>query len=182
MRMLKDNRGVSLTELIIAMSIIVVLSVTSLMSISVLTGAKVNRVCEDTVTLFERCKTLSLGKEQGQVEARVFIDTATNSIMAELYQGANLLDSENMGNTSVNVTVYFQGDSTGYALSSISGNSPARDTSGIHVMFSRGTGAFMEKTNKVSGIEKQYIEKIVFATGSRQKEIKLVGVTGKIMD
>ena len=71
MRMLKDNRGVSLTELIIAMSIIVILSVTSLMSVAVLTGAKVNRVCEDTVALMERCKTLSLGKEQGQVEARV---------------------------------------------------------------------------------------------------------------
>ena len=182
MRMLKDNRGVSLTELIIAMSIIVILSVTSLMSVAVLTGAKVNRVCEDTVALMERCKTLSLGKEQGQVEARVFVDTSTNSIIAELYQGATLLSSENMGNTSVNVTVYFQGDTTGYALSSISGNSPARDTSGIHVMFSRGTGAFVEKTNKVSGIEKQYIDRIVFATGSKEKEIKLVGVTGKIMD
>ena len=60
MRMLKDNRGVSLTELIIAMSIIVILSVTSLMSVAVLTGAKVNRVCEDTVALMG----VSLGGRQ----------------------------------------------------------------------------------------------------------------------
>ena len=182
MHIRRDNRGFSLAELIVAMSIMVILSVTSLMAVSVLTGAKVNKVCEDTVALMERCKTLSLGKEQGQVEARVFIDAATNSIMAELYQGTNLISSENMGNTSVNVSVYFQGDSVAYSLTDISGNTPARTTSGIHVMFSRGTGAFVEDTNKVASGEKKYIEKIVFFTGSKQKEIKLVGVTGKIMD
>lgn len=181
MQIRKDNRGLSLAELVIVMSIIAILSAASLTTLGILTGAKVNRVCEDTVTLFERCKTLSLGKEQGQVEARIFVDTSTNSIVAELYQGSTLISSENMGNTSVNVTVYFQNDTTGYALSNITGNVPARETSGVHVMFSRGTGAFVENTNKVSGTEKKYIERIVFATGSRQKEIKLVGVTGKII-
>ena len=182
MHMRDDNRGYSLVELIIATTIMVIFSVIAIMGISVVTGAKVNKVCQDTVATIERCQTLSLGKGEGQVEACIFSDAATRNIMAQLYQGGDLLSEELMGNSSVDVMVYFQGDSTGYALSSIQGNSPAREDAGIHVMFYRGTGAFVENTNEVAGAEKKYIEKIVFASGGREKEIRLVGVTGKIID
>lgn len=182
MHMRDDNRGYSLVELLIAMTIIVIFSVVSIMGISVVTGAKVNKVCQDTVATMQRCQTLSLGKEDGQVEACIYVDAATGNIMAQLYQGSTLLNEENMGNSSVDVTVYFQGDSTGYALSAVQGNAPARETAGIHVMFYRGTGAFVENTNEVAGTEKKYIEKIVFASSGREKEIRLVGVTGKIID
>lgn len=182
MRMRRDNRGFSLVELIITISIMAIFSAFAVTGISVLTGAKVNKVCQNTVAIMQRCQTLSLGKGEGQVEACVFVDGSTGNIVAQLYQGSTLLSEEVLGNSSVEVTVYFQGDTAGYALSSVQGKAPARETAGIHVMFQRGTGAFTENTNEVAGVEKKYIEKIVFAATGREKEIRLVGVTGKIID
>ena len=78
--------------------------------------------------------------------------------------------------------VYFDGETTGYSLNQIEGAAypGVSATDGLHILFDRASGAFVEKTNSASGSLKNCCSVIEVSGGNRTIQITTVAKTGKI--
>lgn len=177
------DKGYSLIELIVVIAIMAVVVGLVGMSVTLITGRKVKKCGEEITSTLERAKVLALGKTQGQVEF-VLREASNGDIYAEIYQGSTTepVNSRLVAESGVlNIRATFS-DSSVANLGSISGNgSYAQDSSGLHLVFNRSTGAFEKNTSKVGDVEKEYCTDITISNSRRTVKITLVGATGKIV-
>jgi prepilin-type N-terminal cleavage/methylation domain-containing protein len=174
-----DNRGFSLVELVIVIAILAIVAGGVGISISTISNKKVTKCASEIASSIERTRVLTLGKAQNDVECIISYDSSDSSYYAVITQGGSEVQRQKVGESPIDVKVYFDGSSTGVSLGSITGQSPASTSTGLHIMFNRSSGAFLEKTNNAGG-EKNYCSKIVVTGGSKSIEITTVGKTGKI--
>lgn len=188
MRTGRNNRdkGYSLIELVVVIAIMAILVGVFAISVSSLSGRKVNKCADEIVTTLERARVLTLGKEQNQVEFRLYYDTTEKQYRAQIYQGGVVVSDRVVGKDPIEISVTFEGDSTAYDLRTgvIKGTAPyvvsGVGEEGLFLVFNRSSGAFEQRTNTV-GETKDYCSKIVVSSGSRTIEIMPVGRTGKIL-
>ena len=188
MRTGRNNRdkGYSLIELVVVIAIMAILVGVFAISVSSLSGRKVNKCADETVTTLERARVLTLGKEQNQVEFRLYYDTTEKQYRTQIYQGGVVVSDRVVGKDPIEISVTFEGDSTAYDLRTgvIKGTAPyvvsGVGEEGLFLVFNRSSGAFEQGTNTV-GETKDYCSKIVVSSGSRTIEIMPVGRTGKIL-
>lgn len=188
MRTGRNNRdkGYSLIELVVVIAIMAILVGVFAISVSSLSGRKVNKCADEIVTTLERARVLTLGKEQNQVEFRLYYDTTEKQYRAQIYQGGVVVSDRVVGKDPIEISVTFEGDSTAYDLRTgvIKGTAPyvvsGVGEEGLFLVFNRSSGAFEQGTNTV-GETKDYCSKIVVSSGSRTIEIMPVGRTGKIL-
>ena len=189
----RNNRdgGYSLVELVVVIAIMAILVGVFAVSVGSLSGRKVNKCADEIVATLERARVLTLGKEQNQVEFRLYYDVAQKEYRAQIYQGGTLVTDRTVGNDAITIKVVFEGDATEYDLKagSIQGSDPYvkivsktdAEKIGLFLVFNRSSGAFEQGTNSVSGTEKTYCSKITISGGNREIEITPVGRTGKIL-
>ena len=181
-----SNRGYSLVELIVVIAIMAILVGVFSISVGSLSGRKVNKCADEIVATLERTRVLTLGKEQNQVEFRLYYDTTEKQYRAQIYQGGVVVSDRVVGKDPIEISVTFEGDSTAYDLRTgvIKGTAPyvvsGFGEEGLFLVFNRSSGAFEQGTNTV-GETKDYCSKIVVSSGSRTIEIMPVGRTGKIL-
>lgn len=179
---ISGNQGFSLVELIIVVAIMAILAGGLALSLSVVSNRKVSKCADEIAATIERAKVLTLGKAQNDVECIISYDSTEGAYYAVIIQGGTEVSNRKVGESPITVTVYFDNDeTTGYTLDKITGDSPAADASaGLHLLFNRSSGAFMEGTNKADGAEKKYCSGIIVSGSDRKVEINTVGRTGKI--
>jgi prepilin-type N-terminal cleavage/methylation domain-containing protein len=172
------DKGYSLVELIIVISIMAVVGGVAALSISMVTNKKVTKCADEIASTLERARVLTLGKAQNDVEAVIYQDSATDNYMARIYQGGSIVSERQLGTSQLTVTVCFDGAESGTALSAVSGKSPAKEdpNDGLHVIFDRSSGAFVADTNTGG----KYFTQITVTNGKKTVNITAVGRTGKI--
>ena len=176
-----SNQGYSLIELVVVIAIMGICVGVTLLSVGVVTRRKAVKCAEELVTSLESVRVRTLGKEQNAVECIVSKDAEGNCVVSVLQNGTEV-SNRRIGDKSVELKVYFDKEATGYDLNSIEGSGQAGSTgAGLHVVINRSSGAFVEKTNVVSGAVKDYCTKIEIVSGSKTVEVSLVGKTGKIV-
>lgn len=188
MRTGRNNRdkGYSLIELVVVIAIMAILVGVFAISVSSLSGRKVNKCADEIVTTLERARVLTLGKEQNQVEFRLYYDTTEKQYRAQIYQGGVVVSDRVVGKDPIEISVTFEGDSTAYDLKTadIKGTAPYVSdpgNEGLFLVFNRSSGAFEQGTTSVGSDVKSYCSKITVSNGSRTIEITPVGRTGKIL-
>ena len=174
-----DNSGFSLVELIIVIAIMGMLTGFVSLSISHITNAKVSRTAKELWVTLGRAKVLTLGKEQNTIECIFYHDIMTNTYKVKILQSGAIIDEKVICSDDLTVQAYFDSDATGYALSDIIGNAPATVDSGLHILYNRSSGSFIQNTNAVSGTVKTYCSRITFDNGTNSTAITLIGKTGK---
>lgn len=185
MSLRKDNRGVSLTELIVVMALIAIISGVAMYSISTITGAKVNKMIEQLESAMERTKALTLGKEQNDVELILYHDTASKSYKVQIVSDGSTLLTDDIGPDSITMELRFAGDTSTVSLDDISPSSAGGihtcSEDGLHIMYERSSGAFVANLNEIGGVPKTYPEYIKVSNGYKYRSMDLVGKTGKIV-
>ena len=193
MRTGRNNRdkGYSLIELVVVIAIMAILVGVFTISISSLSGRKVNKCADEIVATLERARVLTLGKEQNQVEFRLFYDETEKQYRAQIYQGGVAVTDRVIGKDPIEIKVTFENDVTmEYKLADgiIKGSAPyvvsGVGEEGLFLVFNRSSGAFEQGTNTVgnsSSDVRSYCSKIIVSSGSRTIEITPVGRTGKIL-
>lgn len=174
------NAGFSLVELIVVIAIMVVLVGLVGLSMGIVTSRRVSKVASEMVSSIERARVLTLGKEQNQVECVVYYESGV--YYAQIIQGGTEVSNRDLGTDPITVEVQFD-DGTTSDLGNITGNSlkgASTTRNGLHILFNRASGAFVQETNLVGGAAKKYCTKVVISNGSRTAEVTLVGPTGKI--
>ena len=180
------NKGYSLIELVVVIAIMAILVGMFVISVSSLSGRKVNKCADEIVSTLERARVLTLGKEQNQVEFRLYYDDTEKEYRAQIYQATSLVSDRAAGSDPIEIKVLFEGDTAEYDLKShnIKGTAPyvkeGVGQDGLFLVFNRSSGAFEPGTNTV-GETKDYCSKIIISAGTRTIEITPVGRTGKIL-
>ena len=188
MRTGRNNRdkGYSLIELVVVIAIMAILVGVFVISISSLSGRKVNKCADEIVATLERARVLTLGKEQNQVEFRLYYDETEKQYRAQIYQGGVAVTDRVIGKDPIEIHVEFEGDAARYNLTTddIKGTAPYVSdpgNKGLFLVFNRSSGAFEQETTSVGSDAKSYCSKIIVSSGSRTIEITPVGRTGKIL-
>ncbi len=174
------NAGFSMVELIVVIAIMAILVGVVGANVASLNGRRLAKCADEIVSVMERARVLTLGKEQNNVECIISYDSASQTYKAVVLQGGSKVSERELGKNPIQVKVYFDNEATGYLLEEISGVSPAGTGQGLHVVFNRASGAFVENVNTAGGSTKHYCTKIEVTNSGRIIEILTVGKTGKI--
>lgn len=175
------NQGFSIVELVVVIAIMALVTAGVGISVSSLNGSKVKKCADELVSAMESARVMTLGKEQNAVEA-ILYQEADGGIRVKTLRNNTVIAERELGESPIEIKVYFDNEATSYGLADIAGNSPTGNTeAGLHIMFNRSSGAFVEKTNKAGGAEKDYCTKVEVTGQGRTIEINMVGKTGKIV-
>ncbi|MBQ4537935.1 MAG: type II secretion system protein [Lachnospiraceae bacterium] len=166
MRMKKDNRGLSLIEVVIVITILAVLGALMTLGVSVAVSKPADECANKMMTSMNNARVTTMGKQSITLKYYVknnsiYLD---KEIVAET--GATpFKETTQIGAKDVKVT-YRLKDETDY-----------KDLSAYPMVlsFDRTTGGFKEEHN--SGA---YVEEIVITKGNRTKILKLMYLTGKV--
>lgn len=180
-----SNAGFSMIELVIVIALMAILISTATISVSVITGRKVTECAESIISTMENARVITLGKAQNQVECVLTHDVANKKYILITYQSGEELSRKEIEEEGMQIQVFFDGESAGYALSDITpygvaGGVTGSPDTGLFIQFNRASGAFMEQTNQVGGVAKSYCSRIQVSNSNRTIEIQCIGKTGKI--
>lgn len=163
---LKDNRGMSLVELIVVVAILAVMVGVGLTTFSAVSGADVRECSGDMYSAIGRTRISTMGKKS----TRLIIskDAADGGIYVQEEIEGNLGDRKRIGKSSVSVN-YIEDNGSG-------GQTTVNLTPGAELIlaFDRGSGAFKEISPST------YCTGITVSKGSHVRNITLYPVTGKI--
>lgn len=166
--MKKDNRGVSLSEVMIVVAIISIIGAVGITSLNLLTGRPAQQCSQQLLYSLERHRTSAFGKVQSQYVLRV--DDSTGAIVADEYLGngdsmpTNPTQTIEIGSSRVTVTYTDNRGNT----KNLAGNP-------LTLQFNRSTGAF---NPTLPG--NACCTDITLKSGGRVYKVTMVPLTGKI--
>ena len=168
--MKKDNRGLSLVELVIVMAIMAVLGTVVSIGVNLVTGRPADKCASRLQTVMQNNRMTTMGKLDASM--RIYMDAAGGIYVDELIKV----------NESTTNTVTTQVGEAGVVLFyKITGEADYRElTPGTALLLSydRSSGAFKDLTSM--GLSGHYCEEIKIVKGNRTKILKLSYLTGKI--
>lgn len=161
--MRQDNRGISLTEVMIVVALIAVLGGVGIWGINAMLGKPAQQCAQKIVYSLERHRTTALGK----VEAEYHLVQDGSCVYLEEYvtndSAAGLVRTSRVEIGSAKVKVQYTIDS----------EATRRDLP-LKLVFDRSSGAF--KPQDGGG----YCTKIFVSSGGREHQVTLVPLTGKV--
>lgn len=146
---MRDNKGVTLIELVITIALLAVIGGFVTYSVSLLTGQDARECANNLSVSLDRAKNYALNKS-GSADAFMVIKREGGSYKAEYYVPTNPIDSpatatykkveeEKIGKGSVGITCYLE-SGTSFAIT---------ETQWLVIYYDRITGAF-KKMKKIS--------------------------------
>lgn len=181
--MKRDNRGLSLVELIVVIAIMAIMIGVGILSLSLLFGTQARGCAQRVSSLLNETKTGCLSRFDETMTLAYRTKGTDKAITSDGYYAENYVYTINkdaasiavggseirsMGSGKVIITVYLS-DGTSFELGK---------TRSVTISYNRSTGAFDPVT--VDGTQTDdYIEKITFASGARTYTITMVQETGK---
>ncbi len=174
----KDNRGVSLVELVIIMGILAVLAGVSVSMMGLLPRQRARSCSEDLEKVLESTRTTAMSfyggyvtievDDSNQVYATVVTKKWLNGVESEVVG-----EKTKLGGRPVTLTYVLSDAATEYTLNS-------GDT--ITVSFNRASGSFEKASVRVSGTTKDdaYLATMKVSAGSTQYLLTLTRLTGAV--
>ncbi len=160
----KDNRGLSLIEIIIVISIMAFIGAVFLLSTSVATNKHVNSCAAKLTSSLEQTRNLVLGKRGGYIE---FWQNAGDNVYCQMnIDGQPYGDEVSIGHSGLTITVNTYNSLTGTSGSyTLSGHGRTR------VTFSRSNGSVKDD---------EYVTSIVITNNYRSITISIDKFTGRV--
>lgn len=158
---IKDNRGISLTELIVIIAIIAVLSTGVFMMVGTLTGWRV-RECSDKLTAaMSETKVQAMSKTSAWMT--ISFDEDKGYILDKSFEGQEII-------AGTHITITYS-DSSGNKNVSIKNNP-------LTISYDRSSGSFQSIGTDESG-NALYCSEIVIQQGKHERKILFYTETGK---
>lgn len=171
--MKKDNKGLSMVEMIIVVTIVAMVAGTVALGIGFVTGKPAEKCANKLQSLMQRSRITTMGK----LEARLEIFLKNDCIwVREVVQTAGEAEPKKT-ETQIgekDVILYYR----------ITGESTYRElTAGsvLIISYDRSSGAFKDLSAMGSSWAGKYCEEIKIEKGNKTKVLKLVTRTGKII-
>lgn len=157
-----DNKGITLVEIVVVVSILVVLASAAVLGVGILSGKQAEQACTTLKTACENNRTVSLGRYKTEL---VVSDTGAGLEAVEKYY------KDNSGTASGTKNVKLCDDKvSGYVSNDGSSWTPI-DSSGVTLEFDRSSGA-LKSSNDV------YFR---FTKGSYNYDMRIYHLTGKVV-
>lgn len=171
--MKKDNRGLSLVELIIVIAILAVLAGAAGYGIGLVTGRPADKCANKLKSLIQNNRITTMGKLSAKLE--IFVDAEGFICVTETVEtdGASpKVTTSRIGDRGVTLSYRLTGESAFQTL----GTTP------LIISFNRSSGAFnaLDVAGMGAVYAGKYCEEIEISKGSRTKILKLSYLTGKI--
>ncbi len=170
----RDNKGMSLLELIIVVAIMSVMIGLTSLGISTLTGRPVEKCAQQLVTTIQHTKTMTMGKH----ETSIVIGRDTDGSLMAREITTQLLDQD--GNTSTTERkASFGGEDVTVVCMLADGNEVTIAGSvSIELLFNRGSGAL--QSTLLNGVPVANCVGIRLSKGSKTQSITIVPLTGSV--
>lgn len=168
--MKKDNRGLSLVELIIVMAILAVLGTAVGVGVSAVTGKPADQCASRLQSVIQNNRITTMGKLDSSM--RIYMDAAGNIFVEEQIK---------TDETTTNATVTQVGTAGVTFQYKLTGESSYRDLlpgDELLLRYDRSSGAF--KDLSAMGLSGHYCEEIKIVKGHRTRILKLSYLTGRI--
>lgn len=160
-----NNKGFSIVEIIIVVSILAVLTGVASMSISVLTTRPVDDCTQRLKTVLEGNRITTMGKLSSYLE--IYKDGEGYIYIREYIDGE--AKEKRIGENSVNVQFFVQGDQW-YDLPD--------EANKLVIKFNRSSGSL--KPQAGGTYDGKYIEKFAISRGERRMEVAIDRLTGRV--
>lgn len=165
--MRQDNRGVSLVEILIVVSIITVLAGVGIYGVSLMSGQPAKKCSQKIVYSLERHRTTAMSK----VNAKYVLSTDGDKIYFQEF----VIDGADASGTWVDkpkVEIGSSGVEVKYVLDGGS-ETPLTTGNSLTLEFDRASGAFKPQAGG-------YCTQIIVSRGGKEFKITLVPLTGKV--
>ncbi|MBE5865588.1 MAG: prepilin-type N-terminal cleavage/methylation domain-containing protein [Lachnospiraceae bacterium] len=161
----RDNRGVSLVEVMIVVAIMAALGGVGIMGINAMTGRPAQKCSQQIIYTLEKHRTSTMGKLNAKYE---LCRESNGKIVAKEY----LTNEDVLPSSPTNV--YELGDKSTKVTYECGGSSKNIDTATLTLQFNRSDGSFKQQADG------SYCTKISVQRGGRTFNITLVPLTGKV--
>lgn len=171
--MKKDNRGLSMVEMIIVVAILVTVTGTVFLGIGFVTGKPAEKCANKLLSLMQRNRITTMGKLEARLEIYIKDDCLCVKEVVQTDGEAGPKVTENkIGEAGVVVTYRLVGESTYRTLGD--------ESSPLIISYDRSSGAFRDLSLMGSSWAGRYCEEIKIEKANKVKILKLVTRTGKI--
>ena len=170
--MRKDNRGISLVEIIMVLALMTVVAGMLMYGIGLISGKPAQKCANKIVLSLDRHRTTAMGKAVG-TSYKLKTKSATDKtvILEETIVEAD-------GTTKV--TEIPIGEDTVVVNYTCGSTVKTLDESGLTLEFVRGSGAFKPQPDSSGGAGTDYCTEIVVSKAGKDYKIELVPLTGKV--
>lgn len=167
MKIKKDNRGLSLVEVVIVITILAILGALMTAGISAAVSKPADECANKMVAAFNNARVTTMGKQS--ISLTIYEQDNCVYLKKEIVTKAGdtpHVETSKIGAKDVEVTYKLEGESSEVPLN---GNP-------MIVTFSRSTGGFNEQPTS-----NKYIEEIIITKGNKTRTLKLEYLTGKVV-
>lgn len=160
------NEGYSLIELIIVVIIIVVIGSFTFMGISLVTSKPADECANKIRIALENNRITTMGKLSSSL--KFYVDSEGRIVVKEIIDGSQKVSY--IGTNGVTVTYKYNGVADMIVLGD--------EANCLTVQFDRSSGSL--KPQSGGTYDGKYLEKFIISRGTRQLEVKIDRLTGKV--
>lgn len=173
----KDNRGLSMVEMIIVVAIVSVVAGAVFLGIGFVTGKPAEKCANKLLSLMQRNRITTMGKLEARLEIYMEEEGGNRYLcVKEVIQtdgeAGPKVTTTRIGEAGVEVTYRISGETTYQTLGG--------ESSPLIISYDRSSGAFKDLSLMGSSLAGRYCEEIKIEKANKIKILKLVARTGKI--
>lgn len=164
---MKDDRGISLVELLVVLAVIIIAMALIIPSFNSVYSAQVMQCAEEVDALLAKSRVGAMSRD---ADVYLELHIEDDGVYAAYHEGDTIISDDKVGKATVSVS---------YATDKAPTPVRLQKNNSLFLSFDRGTGA--SKTMGLLGPDEgnAYCTEIVISNGSRSKKIVLAPLTGK---
>lgn len=171
----KNNKGMSLIEIIIVVAILSAMIGITGFGISMISGKPAEECAQKFCSTIQHARTMTMGKSK----MSIVLCRDSNGMLSAKEVSEKVLDNDGNMETEERVNVVGEKDVTVNCYLTDGSSIEITGTNTLEFIFDRGSGAI--RTTKVNGVVSAHCTKITVAKANKSKDIVIVPVTGKVM-